>query len=613
VPKVSDVSKPAKPAAENRLFLGDNLDVLRHQPRYIDNDSVDLIYLDPPFKSGKDYNLLFKSETGVRPAALIQAFDDTWAWDEVAKHTYDELLASGGDVALALEAFRRVVKQSSMLAYLSMMAARLIEMRRVLKPTGSLYLHCDPTASHYLKVLLDGIFGPTNFRSELVWKRSSAHSGARKYGPVHDVLLLYTKTDSYTWNPIYQPLPTETADAWYNNVEESTGRRFNRADLTASGIRTGASGQAWRGIDVTKKGRHWAIPGFVASLLDPKMTTQESLDALDAAGRIFWPQKATGMPMMKRYLDESKGIPAQDVITDISMLNNVDAERMGYPTQKPLALLERIILASSNEGDVVMDPFCGCGTAIHASLAVAHPRRWIGIDITDLAIDVIEERLVKYFGPTIRDTYNLTIVPKDEASARRLALQDRTQFEHWAVTWFHAETNVKKGADRGIDGLLTFLEPGGGGLKKIIFSVKSGFTGPAHVRELAGVVEHQAQAEMGVLIILKPITRPMRQAALDAGRYIIAATGEDYPRVQIITVADMFAGETIEAPTAALRKPPRAATPPPPSEIVATPQAVLHRRKATISSHQPRESTRAARTVRHPHRGRRKPVPPKLH
>ena len=279
-----------------------------------------------------------------------------------------------------MEALRAMLGDNDVMAYLVMMTPRLLEIHRALKPTGSMYLHCDPTASHYLKIICDQVFEPQNFRSEIIWKRTSAHSSAKRFGPVHDTILFYTRGNRYTWNKQYQPLPQETIDAWYNNVEANTGRRYNRADLTAPGVRSGKSGEPWQGRNPTTKGRHWAIPGFVSEVVDG-LNTQDALDALDAADRIHWPKDPEGMPMLKRYIEESRGIPAQDVITDISPLNNMSTERLGYPTQKPIELLERLVRASSNEGDVVLDPFCGCGTAVAAAEKLG--RSWIGIDILD--------------------------------------------------------------------------------------------------------------------------------------------------------------------------------------------------------------------------------------
>lgn len=302
------------------LHCGDNLNLLPQFPA----ECIDLIYLDPPFFTNRDYEVIWEDD------AEIRSFEDRW--------------------------------EGGIEHYLDWMEQRLRQMYRVLKSSGALYLHCDPTAGHYLKVMLDDIFGGmAHFKSEVIWKRTSAHSGARRYGPVHDTIFFYAKSDAYVWNQRYQPLPQETIDQWYNNVEPETGQRFNRADLTAAGRRTGPSGQPWRGIDPNAKGRHWAIPGFVKDIVVGK-NTQEALDALDGAGRIFWPKRSDGKPMVKRYLNESRGVPAQDVITHISPLKNMTTEREGYPTQKPEALLELFIAASSNPGDIVLDPFCGCGT-----------------------------------------------------------------------------------------------------------------------------------------------------------------------------------------------------------------------------------------------------------
>jgi hypothetical protein len=317
----------------NALYYGDNLSVLRES---IVTESIDLIYLDPPFNSQANYNVLFKSPSGKAAEAQIEAFEDTWHWSEGAERAFAEALASPvTQAAELLRAMRSFLGANDMMAYLAMMAVRLIELRRVLKPTGSLYLHCDPIASHYLKLLLDAIFGKENFLNEIIWKRTSAHNSAKRFGPVHDTVFFYAKSDRHTWNSAFQPIPQETIDAWYNNVDPETGRRFNRADLTAPGIRSGPSGMTWRGISPSSKGRHWAIPGFLGM---QNKDTPEALDELERAGRLHWPKRG-GMPMFKRYLDESTGIPAQDVIVDVAPLNNSAAERLGYPTQKPLELL----------------------------------------------------------------------------------------------------------------------------------------------------------------------------------------------------------------------------------------------------------------------------------
>jgi DNA modification methylase len=516
----------------NRLYYGDNLDVLRE---HVPDESVDLIYLDPPFNSQANYNLLFRAPTGEQSEAQIQAFEDTWHWNEKAEEAFDQVIRSNNtDAAEILQAIRSFLRESDIMAYLSMMAIRLLHLHRVLKPKGSFYLHCDPSASHYLKLLLDAIFGPELFRSEVVWKRSSAHNSAKRFGPVHDVIFFYTKSDKYVWNPIFQPLPRETADAWYNNIEEGTGRRFNRDNLTAAGVRSGSSGRPWRGIDVSAKGRHWAIPGFVGL---GNMDTLEALEALDAAGRLHWPKKAGGVPMLKRYLDESKGVPAQDVITHIAPLNNVAAERLPYPTQKPLALLELFIQASTNRGDVVLDPFCGCGTAIHAAQKL--DRRWIGIDVTHLAISLIEKRMRAAFGPDFR--CEVIGTPRDLDGARDLARRDKYQFQWWAVSLVDAVPyqGRKKGADSGIDGIIWF-RPDGKTLEKAIVSVKGGENvGVAMIRDLAHVVERE-RARIGVFVTLAPPTVPMETEAVKAGAY--ETPFGRYRKLQILTIEQLLTG-----------------------------------------------------------------------
>ena len=530
---------------DNVLYYGDNLDVLRNR-RYFPDGFVDLVYLDPPFQSNQNYNVLFAEKDGAGAASQIRAFEDTWRWDQSAERSYQEVVESGGRVSEALQALRRYLGTNDLMAYLCMIAPRLKELHRVLKPTGSIYLHCDPTASHYLKMLMDAVFGPDNFLSEVIWKRSSAHNSAKRYGPVHDTILFYAKSERYTWNPVFQPLPQETIDQWYNNVEDGTGRVFNRADLTAPGVRTGDSGAEWRGVNPTAKGRHWAIPGFAQEIVAGK-STLEALDALDAAGRLHWPKRAGGMPMLKRYLDESKGIPAQDVITDINPLNNVNAERLGYPTQKPEALLERFIRASSNEGDTVLDPFCGCGTAV--AVAQRLKRNWLGIDITHLAITLIKHRLRSSFGDEVAKEYKVIGEPVSLPDAETLAKEDPYQFQWWALGLVGARpVEQKKGADKGIDGRLYFHDEGArGGTKQVVFSVKAGHTGPAHVRDLRGVLDREG-AEIGVLISMNEPTKPMKTEAATAGFYRSQWTRKDYPRLQLLTVSDLLGGKGVDMP-----------------------------------------------------------------
>ena len=524
----------------NTLFYGDNLDVLR---RHIGDESVDLVYLDPPFKSNQDYNVLF-SEHGTKAAAQIKAFGDTWTWDESAARAYEEVIEDGGRVADALLALRTFLGTSDMMAYLSMMAPRLAELRRVMKPTASIYLHCDPTASHYLKMLLDAVFGVSMFRNEIIWQRTGAHGSAKRFGPIHDTILFYTKSDEYTWNRAYMPLPQETTEAWFNNIEPDTGRRFNRNTLTAPGVRTGSSGKPWRGIDPTAKGRHWAVPGLAREVIGD-LDTIEALDALDKMGRVFWPQKTGGTPMLKLYLDESKGVPALDIWTDIRLQTSA-SERLGYPTQKPEALLDRVLLASSNDGDVVLDPFCGCGTAIASAQRLN--RNWIGIDITHLAIGLIKSRLRDAFGDDIANTYRVIGEPTTEEDAAELAATDPYQFQWWALGLVGARpTEQKKGADKGIDGRLFFHdEPTGGKTKQIILSVKAGKLHATYVRDLRGVIDRE-KAEIGVLIAIGEPTQPMRTEAASAGFYS-SPYGTKHSRMQILTIAELLSGQSIDYP-----------------------------------------------------------------
>ena len=511
------------------LAIGDNLHILRE---YVDDESIDLVYLDPPFNSNRAYSLIFKDPGRGHSEAQALAFKDQWIWNAGTEARFRDLLIPSVGSRATTRLSRLLANQVSafertqMAAYLVEMAVRLVELHRVLKLTGSLYLHCDPTASHYLKVVLDAVFGPQRFRSEVIWKRASAHSSSKRWSPVHDTLLFYSKGDTYTWNPVHQALPQSTMDAWYNNVEPGTGRRFNRADLTAAGVRAGPSGSPWRGVDPSSKGRHWAIPRFVKEVVSD-LETQDALDALDAAGRLFWPKAASGIPMLKRYLEEARGVPPLDVITDINPLNNVTAERLGYPTQKPIALLTRIIEASSNPGDVVLDPFCGCGTTIDAAQALE--RSWIGIDISVRAVDVIKERFQAVYGEAL--LYRV-LAPADEEAARRLAEtkpHGRREFEAWALTLIGARKNVDH--DRGVDGLIPFIGPRGR-IQQALVSVKSGHTSPSEVRDLVGAV-HRERSPAGIFLTLGEPTKEMK---LEAARATPLIPG--IPRIQIITIRE---------------------------------------------------------------------------
>jgi DNA modification methylase len=513
-----------------RFFWGDNLEVLREMP----SEWVDLVYLDPPFNSQRTYNLVFRDQSS---RAAEQAFCDVWRWDSAAEKAFRQLQ----DPGRSPEALREIISalhrffgpgRRDDLAYPVMMAVRLLELHRVLKQTGSLYLHCDPTSSHHLRMVLDGIFGTENFRNELVWKRTSAHSSAKRFGPVHDTILFYSKSSAYTWNQQYTPHDPEYVRSHYRH-DDGNGRLYRLSDLTAAGTRNGSSGMPWRGIDVTAKGNHWKF-------------TIERLEELDREGRIYWPRRGS-MPSYKRYLDEVKGRPLQDIIDDIAPIGAHSKERIGFPTQKPVELLERLLLSSSNEGDLVLDPFCGCGTTIEAAERLK--RRWIGIDIAKAAVDIIRGRLEKSFPAASLD---LVIVPADADSARALANSHKVDFERWAVRRLGGRHSRDRGfapkrggGDRGVDGEIFVEEPDAPGhAQRVVISVKGGAgLNPAMVREVIGTIASE-RAVQGILVTARPPTDGMKGAAREAGtlRSTLHA-GEHIPRVQIVTVDDIFDGK----------------------------------------------------------------------
>ena len=512
----------------NSLYYGDNLDILR---RYAQDESADLIYLDPPFNSNQTYNILFQEKDGTQSASQIKAFGDTWHWDETAARSYEETVEAGDQVAEAMQAFRKLLGTNDMLAYMSMMAPRLVKLRRVLKPTGSLYLHCDPTASHYLKLLMDAVFGTANFRTEIIWKRTSAHSdtkqGRQQHGRIHDVLLFYTKTDDWNWNPVYTKYDREYVENFYRFIEPGTGRKYRKGDLTGPGGAAKGNPQ----YEVMGVTRYWRY-------------SKERMQELIRQGRIIQ-TKPGSVPAYKRYLDEMPGVPLQDLWGDIRPIGSQAAERLGYPTQKPVALLERIIQASSNEGDVVLDPFCGCGTTIAAAQKL--DRRWIGIDITQLAISLIRYRLGDSFGKDCR--FEVIGEPTSLPDATALAEQDPYQFQWWTLGLVKARpADEKKGADRGIDGRRYFHDEGRGGkTKQIIFSVKAGKVTVSHIRDLVGVISRE-KAEIGAFLSLEPPTSPMRREAASAGFY--ESPWGKHPRIQLLTIEDLLGGKSIDYPQA---------------------------------------------------------------
>jgi DNA modification methylase len=511
----------------NKLFYGDNLEVLR---KHVPDRSVDLVYLDPPFNSNRNYNVIFGRNSALGDvAAQIQAFDDTWHWTPITEQQYDRYVQAGElplKVADALAAFRTLVGENDALAYIVNMAPRLVELRRVLKLTGSLYLHCDPTMSHYLKILLDAIFGPENFQNEISWQRSGAKNDPVRYGRSHDAILFYSAGKKFTWNEQYTQFEQASIAKNYTHVEEATGRRYRRGDLTAAKP-GGDVDFEWHGVR-PYRGRHWAY-------------SKDNLDRMYADGRIEF--RSTGMPVYKRYLDEQPGVPLQDIWTDIR-LTSADKERLGYPTQKPLPLLQRIVSASSNEGDVVLDPFCGCGTTIDAAQSLK--RQWAGIDITFIAVDLIEKRLMDRY-PGIAGTYETFGIPRDMGAAQALFDRSPFDFERWAVSRINAQPNEKQVGDKGVDGVARFyLDKKTIG--RVLVSVKGGRNiGPSFVRDLLGTVETQ-KAQMGVLITMAEPPRGVIDAANHGGVYTWPVNGQTFPRVQVITVAELLAGRRLSMP-----------------------------------------------------------------
>ncbi|TPG13226.1 DNA methyltransferase [Sphingomonas oligophenolica] len=455
-------------ADANRLYYGDNLDVLR---THVADESVDLIYLDPPFNSNASYNILFKSPDGAGADASIEAFDDTWVWGPAAASALMDITESGNHALHALmQAMRSAIGENAMMAYLAMMAVRLIELRRVLKPTGSLYLHCDPTASHYLKLVLDAVFGLENFRNEIIWCYRKWSITQGQFVRNHDTLFFYSKEQSQqVFNTQFVAPSAGTMKRWKGHKQHAV--------FDADGVRHASS--------------------------------QDGEDAKSAMPD-WW---------------------------DISILNPNAKERLGYPTQKPVALLERIVAASSNPGDIVLDPFCGCGTAVDAAQKLG--RRWIGIDITHLAVGLIEKRLREGYGDAVR--FDTIGVPRDLASAQRLAADNPHQFQAWITLkpggwpWMGG----KKGGDRGVDGYFYYVAAGGKTETGVI-SVKAGaHVNPAMVRDLGRVMARDGH-KMGLFVCAADPTRGMTEEA--NSHALIQTEFGRFPALQCFTLEALFDG-----------------------------------------------------------------------
>ncbi|MBX9858787.1 MAG: site-specific DNA-methyltransferase [Sphingomonas sp.] len=508
----------------NRLYYGDNLDVLR---QHVADESVDLIYLDPPFNSNASYNILFKSPAGAGADASIEAFDDTWAWGPSASAALMDITASGNHkLHVLMQAMKTAIGENAMMAYLAMMAVRLQELHRVLKPTGSLYLHCDPTASHYLKLVLDAVFGPENFQAEIIWRRTSAREAQRRWPRLHDVIFHFAKDHDLA---VFHAPKGATDESWIaREYRHSDDRgKYVLSDITGAGTRNGPSGEIWRGLDPAKigSGRHWR-------------TIPKELDRLDAEGMIYWPKRGQ-YPKLKKYFDANSGTSIGDLWMDVPVLGRTASERLGYPTQKPRALLERIIAASSNPGDVVLDPFCGCGTAVDAAQKLG--RGWIGIDITHLAIGLIEKRMNEgYNADGKREAVWETIgSPRDLASAQRLALDDPHQFQHWITLKLggYPWMGGKKGGDKGVDGYFYYVGDGGQTETGVISVKAGGNVNPAMVRDLGRVMARDGH-KLGLFVCAALPTKGMTDEAASHG--LIETDWGRFPALQTFTLAELF-------------------------------------------------------------------------
>ncbi len=516
----------------NALYYGDNLAVLREHAA---DESVDLVYLDPPFNSNASYNVLFRERSGEESPAQIQAFTDTWEWTQETELTFERDIIGNPAVPSAVKdmitAFRQFIGRNAMMAYLVMMAPRLVELRRVLKPTGSIYLHCDPTASHYLKLLMDAVFGTTNFRNEIVWRRANAHNDPKRFGRISDTILYYTKSGSATWITQHTPYREEYYDSHFS--VDADGRYYRTVPLDAPRHGEGSTNllYEWFGKWPAPT-RTWAV-------------RRETMEQYERDGLLRYTR--TGTPTLVKYADEMPGVPLQNIWGDIPPVNPQARERLGYPTQKPEALLERIVRASSNEGDVVLDPFCGCGTAVVAAHKLG--RQWLGIDITHLAVALMKNRLKTVFDLDAGQDYEVIGEPQDEGSARALWEQDPYQFQFWAVSLLEAQpqSEQRRGADRGVDGMLYFIDGQRRTPQKTVIQVKGGRVSSPQVRDLVGVVERE-KAAIGLFISLEPPTRDMRQEAAAAGFYHSDLWARDFPKIQLRTVGEMLSGQGFELP-----------------------------------------------------------------
>ncbi|MDP8240737.1 MAG: DNA methyltransferase [Candidatus Hatepunaea meridiana] len=521
----------------NELFYGDNLDILKNS---IEDCSIDLIYIDPPFNSKRSYNVLFESIDLSDTKAQKEAFADTWSnvayLDEMCEIQDLDL-----DLYRILQTLDRVRVSKGAISYLTTMALRIYYMHKKLKSTGSFYLHCDTTMSHYLKMICDLIFGYKNFRNEISWERSHTRSSISKiYRRSHDVILFYSKSNKYRFNIQYLEL-SEASKKLYSKKDE-TGY-YRTVPLLVSGTRNGETGKEWRGVNPSnygKNGMHW-------------VTLHKNLNKYVKDELIYWGKDGRKLPQLKYYLHQNPGVPSSDFWKDISNVQQI--ESLGYQTQKPEALLERIIKASSNEGDIIADFFCGCGTAV--AVAQKLNRKWIGADISHLAIRLILDRLLKPYDNNrdklneIKNSIDINGFPKDIATAKDLAQKTkkgRFKFQDWIIeVMLGGVSKQVKVGDGGFDGYLTFYKT-----RKekdlIIIEVKSGNVNVRNIREFINVVETE-NAGIGVFVCFEEnVTKPMLLSAKKVGFYESDLFGQKYDKIQIITVEELLHGKSINYP-----------------------------------------------------------------
>jgi site-specific DNA-methyltransferase (adenine-specific) len=511
----------------NHLYYGDNLTRMQQMGKH----SVDLIYLDPPFSSKQNYNLIYKNLTGMPVPDQAEAFCDTWEMDaqkeEIAK-TMPILMREHGVEDYYVEFWRLWINalrhtQPHLLAYLIYMVQRLLHMKSILRPTGSIYLHCDPTASHYIKVMMDGIFGHQNFRNDIIWKRTTTHSDSKTWSRVSDNILFYTAGKTFTWNTPREEYSDEYIADKYRH-DDGDGRLYQLDNMTSPNPRRNMMYE-WKGFPFPEKG--WRYQ-------------RETMTRLDKEGRIWYPQLKDGSlditkrPRLKRYLDEMHGGVMGNVWTDISPVNSQAQERLGYPTQKPIPLLDRIIQTSSNKGDIVFDPFCGCGTTIYS--AVKNGRKWIGCDVAILAIKMVREILTGDRFRLVEGVhFDVDGIPVSVEQAEELFKRDPFQFEHWLVERVGGFPTKKTG-DKGVDGRMYFETKEG--LKCMVLSVKGGKLRPTDVRDLRGVLVDQPDTEMAGFLSLQEPSKAMREAASLSSQYEYG--GIKYDRMQFLTVNDIL-------------------------------------------------------------------------